>query len=91
MDRSVSITVIGKVQGVFFRASTKDKADQLGVSGFVKNKTDGSVYIEARAEELVLQDFIEWCQKGPSRASVQKCIVNDISPKEFKGFKIERD
>jgi acylphosphatase len=43
----VSIRISGKVQGVFFRASTKGKAEQYGINGFVRNEKDGSVYIEA--------------------------------------------
>jgi acylphosphatase len=52
-----NIKVTGKVQGVFFRASTKAVADQLGVKGFVKNLSDGSVYIEAEGDEFALEYF----------------------------------
>jgi acylphosphatase len=71
--KHVSIRVKGKVQGVFFRASTVSAAQQFGVKGFVQNEPDGSVYIEAEGEDENVQQFIAWCQKGPPRA-----IVNDV-------------
>ncbi|HEY3405900.1 MAG TPA: acylphosphatase [Ohtaekwangia sp.] len=81
--KCISIQVKGKVQGVFFRASTKTKADELGVKGFVKNEGDGSVYIEAEGNESTLQQFIEWCNHGPKSARVYEI---DIHEKEFTGF-----
>ncbi|HNU41845.1 MAG TPA: acylphosphatase, partial [Cyclobacteriaceae bacterium] len=45
----INILVTGTVQGVYYRASTKQKADELGIKGFVRNQPDGSVYIEAEA------------------------------------------
>lgn len=55
------LNVSGTVQGVFFRASTKDAADRLGIKGFVRNEPDGSVYIEAEGEEEKLNQFMECC------------------------------
>lgn len=54
-----NITVSGKVQGVFYRASTKEKAEQLGIKGFVRNQSDGTVYIEAEGEVSQLDAFID--------------------------------
>jgi acylphosphatase len=51
MKKHFNIRISGRVQGVFFRASTKAKAEELGISGFVQNEPDGSVYIEAEGEE----------------------------------------
>jgi acylphosphatase len=88
--RHVSINVSGKVQGVFFRASTKEKADELMITGTVRNNEDGSVMIEAEGEELDLEKFIAWCKQGPRLARVDRCDVKDSSLKNFTKFSIER-
>ena len=77
------IIISGRVQGVFYRACAKEKADELGVKGFVRNESNGDVYIEAEAEEDVLYKFIKWCNLGPARA-----IVDHIEaiPGEVTGF-----
>lgn len=90
MKRTVSVKVLGKVQGVFFRASTKEQADRLGLTGRVRNERDGSVYIEAQGEEHNLLQFIDWCKKGPPLAEVASCDVEFIQPKDFHDFRIER-
>ena len=81
---TVRISVTGKVQGVFFRQHTKQLADKLNVKGFVQNMSDGTVYIEAEAEEEAMQQFIQHCKKGSSASSVEKVTVNEIP---FIGFK----
>ena len=78
------------VQGVFFRASAKTKADALGIKGYVKNERDGSVYVEAEGEDKNLEEFIRWCRTGPERASVRKCEVNEGALNGFSDFVIER-
>ena len=88
--RAYAVTVKGLVQGVFFRASTKKKADELSLSGFVRNERDGSVYIEVEGDEPGLEEFLEWCRHGPPQASVAECIVNQIPVKKFNDFEIRR-
>jgi acylphosphatase len=78
-----SLTVHGLVQGVFFRKSTRDKAIELGIAGFVLNKPDGSVYIEAEASETILKEFLVWCYQGPPGAIVENI---DVKPGEIKNF-----
>jgi acylphosphatase len=90
MNKHFSIKVIGKVQGVFFRASARDKAEHLGVKGFVRNEEDGSVYIEAEGEEMILKEFIEWCRQGPPHASVKKVDIQESPPKGFETFELKR-
>lgn len=90
MIRQVSIRVRGRVQGVFFRASTKQKADELHIVGTVRNDSDGSVFIEAQAEEEIIQRFIEWCRQGPPAAIVEEVIVAEQSMSSYSGFKILR-
>jgi acylphosphatase len=84
------IRVSGKVQGVFFRASTKDEADRLGIAGLVRNEPDGSVFIDAEGSPESLALFAEWCREGPPRAHVLTFVTEDAAPKGYVGFKIER-
>ena len=80
MKRHYKIKVSGKVQGVFYRASTKQMADLLGIKGFVRNEPDETVYIEAEGDEEVLVKFIQWCHHGPERAQVTYVSVNEHEP-----------
>jgi acylphosphatase len=88
MQKHLNIWVSGKVQGVFFRASTKEKADEVGIKGIVRNEGDGSVYIEAEGEENQLKTFTDWCKQGPSRASVTDCKIEQAELKHFTTFTI---
>lgn len=83
-----AITVRGKVQGVFFRASTRDKAKSLGLNGFVKNQPDGSVYIEASGEVEKLKQLVAWCKVGPRNAIVEKLNCKEIPDREYSSFEI---
>ncbi len=89
MIRSYAITVSGKVQGVFFRKFTKEKAIELGLNGFVRNQNDGSVYIEATGEENVLDPFIQWCHDGSPLSVVKDVTVKEISTKHQQSFRIQ--
>ena len=62
--------VTGRVQGVFFRASTQRQAQQLGVTGYAKNLSDGSVEVLACGRAEAVQRLSEWLRVGPSAASV---------------------
>ena len=86
--RHVNIKITGKVQGVFFRASARKKADELGVKGFVRNEPDGSVYIEAEGDEAQLDQMTSWCWTGPPRARVDKIEVADGVVKNFITFEV---
>jgi len=85
-----SIQVLGKVQGVFFRASTQEKAQQLGVRGWVRNEPDGSVKIWAEGRTENLKELVAWCHRGPTHARVQRVIVDDIAEENFSDFQIHR-
>ena len=86
--KHLNILVKGKVQGVFFRASTKAVADQLGVKGLVKNLPSGDVYIEAEGDDFSLESFLEWCHEGPLQASVQNVEVVEGEVKNYRNFEI---
>ncbi len=84
--KHINIKVIGKVQGVFFRASTKAVADQMGVKGKVKNDKDGSVFIEAEASDAILEMFVEWCQEGPEKSIVEGVEVTEAAVENYTNF-----
>ncbi|MBN8652208.1 MAG: acylphosphatase [Cytophagales bacterium] len=86
----LNITITGKVQGVYFRASTKQKADALSVKGFVCNQPNGSVYIEAEAAPEVLEKFLAWCHQGPERAQVINVETALSALQNFEGFEVRR-
>jgi acylphosphatase len=90
MKKHFTIKVSGRVQGVFFRASTKAKAEELGISGYVQNEAEGEVYIEAEGEEESLEQFIAWCKRGPELAQVTSCTVEPGVIEGHKGFIIYR-
>ena len=90
MPKHFSITVSGKVQGVFFRAFAKEKADELEITGFARNEPGGQVYLEAEGEEELLQTFISWCRQGPRLANVTELTVNEGALKNFREFTIAR-
>ena len=84
-----NISVFGLVQGIFFRASAKEKADQLSITGFAKNMPNGSVYIEAEGGRENLDEFVKWCHLGPSMAQVEKVEVSENSLKNFLEFSVK--
>lgn len=83
-----NITIEGKVQGVGFRYTAKTMALSLGVKGFVKNLTNGSVYIEAEGSEVQLKHLIDWCRRGPSYAYVDEVRIENADIKGFDIFEI---
>ena len=88
--QTVSIIVSGKVQGVFYRQNTKEKATALGIQGTVENLDDGSVSIIASGTREQLQQLIQWCHQGPSKAKVAQVTVTEIPVQAFNGFRILR-
>jgi acylphosphatase len=87
---TVKIQVSGRVQGVYFRRFTKNKAKALGIAGTVKNMEDGRVEIIAQAERDILQPFIQWCHKGPITARVDhvELIEMQVDENIFDSFEI---
>jgi acylphosphatase len=86
----VHLIVHGRVQGVFFRASTEEKAIGLGLTGWVKNRPDGTVEVVAEGEREKLEKLVEWCHVGPKGARVIHVEVNwEPSTGEFREFRIK--
>lgn len=81
------INVSGRVQGVGFRYSTVREAKRLGITGFVKNQYDGSVYIEAEGSADQLFNFVEWCRRGPG--FVKSVTTDTGTPENYTDFTIE--
>ncbi len=72
-----------------FRYYTRKKAQELGISGFVKNELDGSVYAEAEGEEELLDQFILWCQQGPTWARVDHINIQASQVQGYDGFVVK--
>ena len=87
---TVHLLIKGEVQGVFYRATAKEIADKLGVTGWIKNKWDGNVEALATGDEESLQKFIEWCRQGPKKAGVTDVIVTKKEETTFNNFSVIR-
>jgi acylphosphatase len=88
MEQTLSIIVSGKVQGVFFRQTTKEKADEAGIRGEVRNTDDEKVAILATGTPEQLAELVDWCREGPPNAKVTKVDVTELPLQVFFGFKI---
>ena len=77
MNKRVNILVSGRVQGVFFRACTREKAQELNLLGYVKNLPDGSVTIVAEGNVDAIEALISWSRHGPSDATVSRVEVTE--------------
>lgn len=84
------LLIKGKVQGVFYRASAKEAAEKLGISGWIRNTEEGAVEVLASGTEALVQEFIRWCWQGPARAEVKQVVIQDMDDEQFTGFKIIR-
>ena len=84
------LRISGKVQGVYFRYSTQQKAIELGITGFVRNEDDGTVYVECEGEPQKLKKFIDWCHRGPILAKVEEVKKTSGPLKGYVHFEIER-
>lgn len=82
----VRLTVKGRVQGVYFRASTVQQARHLGLTGWVMNRRDGSVEVLAEGPSDKLEELITWCRQGPPGARVEKV---DLQRQDFRAEFVE--
>lgn len=87
--RRLHLRIHGRVQGVFFRASTQRRARELGVDGWVENRPDGTVEVVAEGPEEACRGLLEFCREGPSAARVSDVDVEWQEPAgEFTGFTV---
>jgi acylphosphatase len=82
------VTVTGRVQGVFFRVWTKEQADALGISGWVRNCPDGDVEAHLEGDAEAVQQMIEAMRRGPDGAKVEQLDVDDAPVGQADGFAI---
>ncbi len=73
--KRLHLLIAGRVQGVFFRRSAKERAGELGITGWARNTADGNVEIFAEGEENALKEFLAWCRKGPPPAKVENIKI----------------
>lgn len=90
MVKRLHLHVRGRVQGVFYRKSTKEKATELGIVGFVQNEPDGSVVCEAEGDEHILEAFVDWMKTGPPMAEVRELLRQELDPEGDVSFEIIR-
>lgn len=87
--RRVRLLVSGRVQGVFFRARTREEAQRLAIAGWVRNLPDGRVEVLAEGESRAITSLIAWCRQGPRFADVSEVEVIEEPPgNEFSSFEI---
>ncbi len=84
------IWVSGRVQGVFFRANTKDKAGELGVTGWVRNLPDSRVEAIFEGEKEKVEKMVDWTREGPAVAKVERFdLIWENYKGEFDGFSVK--
>ncbi len=89
MKIRIHVFISGKVQGVFFRASTKAVADSLGVKGWVRNLPDGKVEVMAEGEDDIIGNFVEFLKRGPPTSRVDNVKIDTLDyTGEFEKFTI---
>ena len=82
------VRIYGRVQGVWFRANTKEMADKLGLKGWVRNMPDGSVEAVFEGDDENVEKAIEWCHRGPPLARVDRVEVEYEEPQGETEFRI---
>lgn len=89
--KRLDATVFGNVQGVFFRSTTQENAQKLGVTGWVRNRQDGSVHVVAEGEERKLQQLLQFLHEGPPQADVANVEAEWVAATgEFDDFAVEQ-
>lgn len=84
------LLITGLVQGVFFRAEAKKKADALKLTGWVRNNdADGSLEMHIEGQPAALQQFEQWCARGPDAARVEECEARDAPEDYGKSFVVQ--
>ncbi len=87
--KHLNIRIYGKVQMVGFRINAKRKALKIGLAGFIRNEPDGSVCIEAEGSEKDLQEFLQWCRKGPLLAQIENLEKEEGELEGYGEFEVK--
>ena len=83
------VYVSGQVQGVFFRDSTRERAEQLGLAGWVRNLSDGRVEAIFEGPSEKVREMVRWCEEGPSHAEVEDVEAEiEASEGDLEGFEV---
>ncbi len=90
MKSRIHVYISGRVQGVFFRDSTREKARELGANGWVRNMRDGRVEAVFEGDEDKVNRMLEWCHEGPASARVDQVEVSKEEPVGEEGFSVKR-
>ena len=80
------LRIHGRVQGVWYRASAQAEASRLGLVGWVRNRSDGSVEALAIGPHMAVEAFIAWAHQGPPKAQVSRVEAIDTEPEALSGF-----
>lgn len=87
-ERSYHVLVTGRVQGVFYRAATRERANELGVSGWVRNLPDGRVEARVEGDPGAVEDLLAWMRQGPPSAVVDELEAEPVEPERRQGFDV---
>jgi acylphosphatase len=87
-EERAHVFVSGHVQGVSFRDATRSQAEQLGLSGWVRNTQDGQVEAVFEGDPDTVQQMVEWCKSGPSSADVEELSVDNEQPENLSSFEV---
>ncbi len=90
MKSRIHVYISGRVQGVFFRDSTREKAQEIGLNGWVRNMRDGRVEAVFEGDEDKVNKMIEWCHEGPRSARVDRVEISKEEPVGEEGFSVKR-
>jgi acylphosphatase len=82
------VVVRGQVQGVFFRDTCRRRAQDAGVAGWARNRSDGAVEAVFEGEDHAVDDLVRWCSSGPPSAVVESVEVSEEDPVGETGFSI---
>ena len=88
--KRVRLTISGDVQGIYYRAFVKERASELGLTGYVKNLPGGKVEVVVEGHELKIEKLLEYCKQGPVGAKIEK-VEGKTEPYkcEFKEFRVK--
>ena len=87
---TIHMLIKGKVLGVFYRASAREIAETLKLTGWIKNTEEGEVEIVASGTKDQVRQFVDWCRQGPSKAIVTDVVVTPIEDELFTHFRVIR-